>query len=118
MSNDPVICANYSGLSRCLLGVGQGMMFGIDASGVAFDQEAAAMLTLFTSSILGFLVFTYFCMEETRYFKEDHVIVPVYAQEKLGHIINAVTTSELRNADEPKDKTTPEATPTEYKELK
>jgi hypothetical protein len=73
MSNDPLMCANYSGLSRCLLSVGQGMMFGIDASGVPFTHEAGAMLAMFTSSIMGFLAFNYFCMEETRYYKEDHV---------------------------------------------
>ncbi|KAF2099337.1 hypothetical protein NA57DRAFT_74838 [Rhizodiscina lignyota] len=89
MSNDPVICAHYSGLSRCLLGVGQGMMFGIDASGVAFVGEAGAMLALFTSSIIGLLLFTYYCMEETRYFKEDHVIVPIYAREhRAGSIVD------------------------------
>ncbi|RFU30759.1 hypothetical protein B7463_g5580, partial [Scytalidium lignicola] len=85
MSNDPVVCANYSGLSRCLLGLGQGMMFGIDASGVPFINEAGAMFALFTSSILGMLVFATFCLEETRYFKEDHVIVPIYAQEQFGN---------------------------------
>jgi len=73
MSNDPVVCAHYSGLCRAFLGVGQGMVFGIDAAGVPFMNEAGAMLALMASSILGMLVFAWKCMEETRYFKEDHV---------------------------------------------
>ncbi|KIW31474.1 pyrimidine utilization protein A [Cladophialophora immunda] len=83
MSNDPLLCANYTGLLRCLISAGQGMMFGIDASAVPFVNEAGAMFGMFAMSILGMLAFATFCLEETRYFKEEHVIVPFYAQEQL-----------------------------------
>ncbi|KIW23612.1 uncharacterized protein PV07_11799 [Cladophialophora immunda] len=86
LSNDPLICSHYAGLSRALLAVGQGFVFGIDAAGIPYRNEAGALLGMFSISMLGMYIFAFTCVQETRYFKEEHVIVPRYAQEQLGHI--------------------------------
>lgn len=53
------------------------MMFGIDASGAQFVTSAGVMLGMFAATIIGLLVFNFFYLEETRYFKEDHVSLNV-----------------------------------------
>ncbi|OAA59178.1 Major facilitator superfamily domain, general substrate transporter [Niveomyces insectorum RCEF 264] len=84
MSNDPIVCANYSGLVRAMPCVGQAIIFGIDAAKIPYVGEAAATLVIYVVAVLGLLAFTYFCLEETRYFKEEHVIVPTYVLQNEG----------------------------------
>ncbi|RFU31710.1 hypothetical protein B7463_g4648, partial [Scytalidium lignicola] len=81
LSNDPEKCAHYSGLTRALLGLGQGIIFGLDAADIPYKDEAGALLALYSTAMIGMLLSALFIVPETKYFEEEHVIIPKYVQE-------------------------------------
>lgn len=77
MTNDPCTASHYGGGFRSGLAAGEALFFGIDSLEIPFVREAGVIFALYA---LGTGIFAYLGVtqiEDTMYFKEEHVVVPL-----------------------------------------
>jgi hypothetical protein len=77
LTNDPYTASHYGGGFRAGLAAGEAVFFGVDSLEIPFAREAGVIFALYA---LGTAIFAYLGLtqiEDTMYFKEEHVVVPL-----------------------------------------
>ncbi|EXJ80501.1 hypothetical protein A1O1_08646 [Capronia coronata CBS 617.96] len=83
ITNDPVRLAHYAGIYRGFLAAGEALLFGLDSIGIPYIKEAGGIFAFYGSGCLICFWLGWYHIEDTMYFKEDHVVVP-------NHIIHEI----------------------------
>ncbi|KAE8337779.1 hypothetical protein BDV24DRAFT_154057 [Aspergillus arachidicola] len=77
LTNDPYTSSHYGGGFRSVLAAGEALFFGIDSLGIPFVREAGAIFALYAVGTFIFAYVVVYGIEDTLYFKESHVVVPL-----------------------------------------
>jgi len=88
LTNDPIKGSHYAGGFRACLAAGESVVFGLDSLDIPYIKEAGIIFTFYAAGILIYAYFALFVVEETKYFKEANVVVPIHVLEETGHVIH------------------------------
>ncbi|KAF3399911.1 hypothetical protein F1880_008461 [Penicillium rolfsii] len=83
LTNDPYTSSHYGGGFRSALAAGEALFFGIDSLSIPFVREAGAIFALYAIGTLIFAFVAIYGVEDSLYFKEDHVIIPLEISKKM-----------------------------------
>lgn len=81
-TNDPRKAANNAGVFRCFVSVGEAVAFGVDSRKVSYLIQAAVILVLYFSGFCAMGYLAIFTIEDSRYFQEDEVTIPVHVKQE------------------------------------
>ncbi|KIW63090.1 hypothetical protein PV04_09967 [Phialophora macrospora] len=83
MTNDPYTSSHYGGGFRSGLAAGEAFFFGIDSLEIPFIREAGTIFALYAFGTLIFAYLGFYEVQDTMYFKEEHVVVPLEVMNKM-----------------------------------
>lgn len=81
-TNDPRKAANNAGVFRCFVSIGEAVGFGVDSRQVSYLVQAAVILALYFAGFCAMGYLAIFAIEESRYFQEDEVTIPVHVKQE------------------------------------
>ncbi|KAH8803409.1 hypothetical protein F5884DRAFT_507263 [Xylogone sp. PMI_703] len=89
LTNDPIKGSHYAGGFRACLAAGESVVFGLDSLEIPYIKEAGIIFAFYATGILIYIYFALFVVEETKYFQESNVVVPIHVMEETGHAVEA-----------------------------
>jgi hypothetical protein len=83
LTNDPVLCARYAGAFKGTVSLGMCIAFTLDSKAVSYKTQVIIQLVLYAVALCCLFYVIYYYVEDTKYFKEENVIVPAAVEENL-----------------------------------
>ncbi|RDW90964.1 putative membrane transporter protein [Coleophoma crateriformis] len=99
LTNDPVLCARYSGAFKGTVSFGMCISFTIDSQNVSYRNQIIIQLVLYVVGLASLFYVIAVYVTETNYFTEANVIVPASVEEKAV-ILGAVPTQAIEHEKE------------------
>jgi hypothetical protein len=76
ITKDSVRLAHYAGIYRGVLAAGEALLFGLDSIKIPYIKEAGGIFAFYAAGSLICAYMGWYHIENTMYFKEEHVVVP------------------------------------------
>ncbi|PLB47354.1 MFS general substrate transporter [Aspergillus steynii IBT 23096] len=86
LTNDPALCARYSGASKGTVSLGMCVSFTVDSQGMSFRNQVIMQLVLYCVGICSLYYVIIVYVRQTNYFVEESVIVPTGMENVLDGI--------------------------------
>lgn len=83
LTNDPVLCARYSGAFKGTVSLGMCIAFTMDSQDVSYKTQAIVQLVIYVVGVASMSYVTSVYVKDTNYFAEEDVIVPAAVEEKI-----------------------------------
>jgi hypothetical protein len=87
-TNNPRNAANNAGVFRGFMAAGEAITFGIDSAGTKYVIEASTILAFYVVGMLAMLYLALYEIDDTKYFKEKEVTIPVHVVEEHEHALH------------------------------
>lgn len=84
-TNNPRNAANNAGVFRGFMAAGEAVTFGIDSAGTKYVIEASSIFAFYVAGMIAMLYLALYEIDDTKYFKEKEVTIPVHVVEEHEH---------------------------------
>jgi len=100
LTNDPIKSSHYTGGFRACLAAGESVLFGLDSLKIPYIKEAGIIFAFYLAGICIYMYMAFFVVEETKYFQEENVVVPIHILGETGNV-DAVDGIEIKESTAP-----------------